>query len=80
MKGEFGKEEGVAFVATPLSALLAQIKRIRGRLVPAASVAFRHAHPAEHLGRGLELHGRDDCQQTEHYQGEDDELLHGGSS
>jgi hypothetical protein len=53
-------------------------KRIR--LLAAAAVALRHAHAAEHLGRGLELHGRDDRQQTENHQGEDDELFHGAFS
>jgi hypothetical protein len=42
-----------------------------------ATATFGHAYAAEHLGRGLELHRRNDREEAEHHQGEDDELFHG---
>ncbi len=35
---------------------------------------------AEHLGRGVDFHRGHDCEQAEHYQDQDDELLHFCSS
>ena len=49
-------------------------------MLAAAAVALGHANAAEHLGRRLELHRRNDRQKAKHHQGEHDELLHVSSS
>ncbi len=54
----------------------ALVTRHKIELLAAAPITLGHADAAEHLGRRLQLHRRNDRQETEHHQGEDDQLFH----